>query len=326
MIGFSTMHCPSIHELTSPPQNKLGWPWIEESPQLPDKMNDGSSWPSISIIMPSYNQADFIEATIRSILLQSYPKIEIIIIDGGSTDSSLDIINKYAPWITYCISEKDKGQSHAINKGISYANGDLLHWINSDDILLPKAFSTVAKLYCANTDVRLVTGQSRIIDATDQPAGELISKFTTWYDYASRKNTIRQVSTFFDRQLFDELGMIDESLEYSMDVDILLRFTSKYPPLITKTYLSSYRKHDSTKFDNNFVEGYKEGDTTFLRHITDNRLKQDFIKWSASNWFRLAINADHSFKSRFMCFIRAIKWNYCYFFKRNQCGQQFSKQ
>ena len=117
--------CPQLSELPSSPPGKIGWPWTEESSQLPEKMSDGSPWPRISIVTPSYNQGQFIEETIRSVLLQGYPNVEYIIIDGGSTDNSLEIIKKYEPWLAYWVSEPDRGQSHALNKGIQKATGDI---------------------------------------------------------------------------------------------------------------------------------------------------------------------------------------------------------
>ena len=118
------MRCPTINELPSPPPGKRGWPWTEDSPQLPDTMPDGSPWPKISIVTPSLNQGPFIEETIRSVLLQGYPNLEYIIMDGGSTDESIEIIKKYEPWLAYWESEPDRGQSHAINKGFQRASGD----------------------------------------------------------------------------------------------------------------------------------------------------------------------------------------------------------
>jgi len=120
------MRCPTLEELPAPPQGKFGWPWTEESPQLPEKQPSGKPWPKISIVTPSYNQADFIEETIRSMLLQGYPNLEYIIIDGGSTDKSVEIIQKYEPWLSYWVSESDRGQTHAVNKGFAMCKGEIL--------------------------------------------------------------------------------------------------------------------------------------------------------------------------------------------------------
>src|SRR5262245_11264512 len=131
------MRCPQLSELPPPPANKKGWPWTEECAQLPDRMPDGSEWPRISIVTPSYNQGAFLEETLRSVLLQGYPNLEYVVIDGGSRDCSVDVIKKYERWIRYWVSEPDRGQSHAINKGFEKTNGDILAYINSDDAYLP---------------------------------------------------------------------------------------------------------------------------------------------------------------------------------------------
>jgi glycosyltransferase involved in cell wall biosynthesis len=264
-------------------------------------------WLRVSIVTPSYNQGQFIEETIRSVLLQGYPDLEYIIIDGGSTDGSVEIIRKYEPWLAYWVSEPDRGQSHAINKGIARASGEMLFWLNSDDLVMPGAFSTVAGLFVQNPQVRMVTGQARVIDAQGQQIGVLRSRFTSWADYATRKCTIRQVATFFDRALFDELGMINESFDYCMDADLLLRFTRKYPPLIVESYLSAYRKHDLTKFDHNCVAGYKEVDQVWLGHLSGTGLESDYLGWSAGNWLTLSSRTGLSLRERVACIACALR-------------------
>ena len=147
------MHCPTLAELPPPLAGKTGWPWTVETPPLPPARPDGSPWPRISIVTPSYNQGQFIEETIRSILLQGYPDLEYIIIDGGSTDQSVDIIKKYEPWLAYWVSEKDRGQAHAINKGLSLCKGRIFNWVNSDDYLAQEALQVIANHFCPGTDV-----------------------------------------------------------------------------------------------------------------------------------------------------------------------------
>ena len=110
--------------------DKKGWPFDIES--LPDQNQSDISWPKISIVTPSFNQGQYIEQTIRSVLLQNYPNLEYIIFDGGSTDETVSIIKKYEPWLTYWVSEPDRGQSHAINKGLKKCTGNYFNWINSD--------------------------------------------------------------------------------------------------------------------------------------------------------------------------------------------------
>src|SRR5262245_3501398 len=109
------MQCPTLADLPPPPPGKTGWPWTEESRRSANQTAGGRPWPRISVVTPSFNQGDFIQETIRSILLQGYPNLEYLIFDGGSTDNTVEIIKKYSPWLTYWVSEPDGGQSEAIN-------------------------------------------------------------------------------------------------------------------------------------------------------------------------------------------------------------------
>jgi len=140
------MRSPHLNELPSP-AGRTGWPWTEGSLSVPDRMADGQEWPRISVITPSYNQGQFIEETIRSVLLQGYPNLEYVVIDGGSTDESVAIIKKYSPWLTYWCSEKDRGQAHAINKGLERVSGQIGAYLNSDDCYLPNTLAHVGRTY-----------------------------------------------------------------------------------------------------------------------------------------------------------------------------------
>jgi glycosyltransferase involved in cell wall biosynthesis len=165
------MNCCSLEQLPSPPHGKLGWPWNEETPPLPQSIN-GQPWPRISIVTPSFNQGQFLEETIRSILLQGYPNLEYVIMDGGSTDDSVEIIRKYQEHLSFWVSEKDAGQSDAINKGFARCSGELLNWINSDDVLMLGALRAVAEAALGDEQAGVFVGASGRIDLPARPAGE----------------------------------------------------------------------------------------------------------------------------------------------------------
>jgi glycosyltransferase involved in cell wall biosynthesis len=294
--------------LPTPLYGKIGWPWTEETTPLPPTMPDGRPWPRISIVTPSYNQGQFIEETIRSVLLQGYPNLEYIIIDGGSTDDSVEIIKKYEPWLTYWISEPDRGQSHAINKGIRQATSDILLWLNSDDLCLPGSFQLVANAYQANPNTALVIGQAYLIDADGLTVGELRSQFTSWEDLITNpRNVIRQVSTFFSRRLFDELGLIDESLHIALDTELLIRFTKFYQPLILDEYLTAYRTHSGAKSHNQRIKGYAESDRLRAKYFIDKKMAGVYRKRSAAKWIQLSRFSDVKITERITCMLHAIR-------------------
>src|SRR5881628_3421443 len=162
------MRCPRLNELPAAQVGKTGWPWTEESRRLQDQMPDGRPWPRISVVTPSYNQGQFIEETIRSILLQGYPDLEYLVLDGASTDNSVEIIKQYSPWLSYWTSEPDSGQSDAINRGLKMATGDFATWINSDDMLCKNALADHALRVGFDANV-VYLGFCRYIDRDSNP-------------------------------------------------------------------------------------------------------------------------------------------------------------
>jgi len=241
------MHCPTLSELPPPPPGKTGWPWTEESPQLPETMPDGSPWPQVSIVTPSYNQAQFIEETIRSVLLQGYPDLEYIIIDGGSTDGSVDLIRKYEPWLAYWASEPDEGQSHALNKGFTQVTGDILGWLNSDDLYCPGALRKAVRLFQEETDVSVVYGGHYRIDAEGQIIDKVwASPFDLRYMLYNGMD-ISQQALFWRSDLMRRVGMIDEELVFCMDRDLILRLIWHGKVIRTTKYLGMFRLHSEAK-------------------------------------------------------------------------------
>ena len=303
--------------LPAPPSGRTGWPWTEFSEPISDCLPDGTPWPRISIVTPSFNQAQFLEETIRSVLLQGYPNLEYIIIDGGSIDGSVDIIKKYEPWLAYWVSESDRGQSHAINKGIQKATGKILFWLNSDDICLPGVFRLVAQTFQNNPQRSLVIGQARLIDQVGEIIGELRSTFTSWEELVTNpRNSVRQISTFFLRSLFDELGLVDESLHIAMDTELLVRFTQYYNPLILDEYLTAYRTHPRAKTYTQLIKGYEESDWTRGKYLSNMELSDVYKKRSSKNWISLSESKNLGFHERIVCLGHAFQVRPSNFFSK----------
>jgi glycosyltransferase involved in cell wall biosynthesis len=228
-----------------PETGKSGWPWTAEAPQIPPLRPDGSPWPRISIVTPSYNQGTFIEETIRSVLLQGYPNLEYIIIDGGSSDQSVEIIKKYEPWLAYWVSEGDKGQSHAINKGLARATGDLFNWINSDDMLLPGALAAIGGVSrpgaaIAGAVLNFGICATRIIENKRLSLTRLLD--------GDIDAGYHQPGLWLRPARIASVGGIDETLHYTFDYDITLRYLAKYPDVIhLPQTVASFRLHERSK-------------------------------------------------------------------------------
>jgi glycosyltransferase involved in cell wall biosynthesis len=180
--------------------------------------------PKISIVTPSFNQSEFIERTLTSVLGQSYPNLEYYVQDGGSTDGSIKILDRYADRLSGWTSHADNGQSQAINLGFARTSGEIMAWLNSDDILLPGALTCVAEYFRLHPDVDVIYGYRVLIDENDQEIGRWIlpshdDRVLSWEDY------IPQETIFWRRRIWEKAGgQIDESFRFAMDWDMLLRF------------------------------------------------------------------------------------------------------
>ena len=168
------MRCPELAELPAPPPARSGWPWTEATPGLAERTADGGEWPRISIVTPSYNQAYFIEETIRAILLQGYPNLEYIVSEDCSTDNTLEVVRKYERWLTVLAAEKNGGMSKAINRAWPETTGEIVTWISSDDVYLPGAFHRVAAAYRQNPAAGEIVGAFRFIGPDSRFTSEAI--------------------------------------------------------------------------------------------------------------------------------------------------------
>lgn len=241
------MHCPTIREIPAPPPGKTGWPWTEESPGRPDVGSDGSPWPKLSIITVTYNAIEFFEESLRSVLLQGYPNLEYIIIDGGSTDGTVELIRKYEPWIACWVSEPDRGQSHAINKGWAAATGDWLGWLNADDIYLPGVFCRAGDFLADNAQIDLIYGDVQYVDATGKPRDINVKSEFSPRDMVMRGGLIHTPAVFWRRSLNDVAGPLDENQHYAMDNDFWLRVAPHARCRHLPGVMGTFRRHEGSK-------------------------------------------------------------------------------
>ena len=179
--------------------------------------------PKISIITPSFNQGRFLEGTIISVLDQGYANIEFIIIDGGSSDNSVNIIKKYAKHISYWVSENDRGQAHAINKGLKRATGEIVNWLNSDDLLAPYALHTIAKAFGKSQESDFYYGDFSIIDGAGREMFARKNASYCKYSLLYGRQLSCQPAVFFKRQLLEKIGYLDENLSFCMDQEFWAR-------------------------------------------------------------------------------------------------------
>lgn len=257
----------TLKDLPPAPEGKTGWPWTEQSEPLPDKMADGSDWPRISIVTPNYNYGQFIEETIRSVLLQGYPNLEYIVIDGGSTDNSVEIIKKYEKWLSYWVSEKDNGQTDAINKGYSFCTGDLFVWLNSDDAYTQSdCLKSVAKLY--SNGYNFIVGECIMVDEKDkqdikrQQYGESRSVNFNQYLKFWKYPSLPQPAVFISRELVSKSFPLDMNLYMVMDYQLFLRVLKQKPKSIwVRQKWVKFKCHGNNKTMGNHpneFDGFKE--------------------------------------------------------------------
>ncbi len=213
----------TLKDLPPPLPEQSGWPWTQQSQPLPARMPERSEWPLISIVTPSYNQGQFIEETIRSVLLQGYPNLEFIIIDGGSSDNSVEIIQKYESWLTYWVSEPDKGQTDAIQKGFNLSTGVLVNWLNSDDVLEANALQKIALAYQNHPSATMYSGDLTVFGQGEpflytkcfQTLSELVCVWEKW--------AVPQPAVFLSRKAWLAVNGLNTSLHYGMDYELYLR-------------------------------------------------------------------------------------------------------
>ena len=234
--------------IPAPPAADLrGWPW--EVPADAGAEAAAGDAPPVSVVIPSYNQGIYIEETIRSIILQGYPNVEIIVIDGGSTDRTVEVLKKYEPWLAHWVSEKDGGQANAINKGLAVARGEIVTWLNSDDLLLPGALRRLARAYRQNPGTFFVSPVEHFLDGTDksrvfEPRNVSHRELVEFWSGRVRWN---DPGTFYTREVLETVGRIDESYRYSFDYEFVLRVSKRFEPTYLPEPTTRFRVHAASK-------------------------------------------------------------------------------
>src|SRR5215216_964493 len=206
-----------------------------------------SSLPLVSIVTPSFNQARYLEATIQSVLSQDYPSIEYMVVDGGSNDGTVDIIKKYESKLAWWVSENDKGQTDAINKGFARANGEILAWLNSDDTYEPDAVSAAVKYLQQHTKVGMVYGNCNFINETGRVIGKFGSAQTSYRLLRQGYSHIPQQTMFFRSSLWKQVGPLDPSFYFAMDYDLWTRMAARSEIKYVPQTWANFRLHTSGK-------------------------------------------------------------------------------
>lgn len=220
----------ALLRLIRPGLGQLGT-YAPRMPRIPSagnsKLSSNIDWPRITIVIPTLNQGQFIGETLQSIVSQNYHNLELIVVDGGSTDDTHRVISMFSSHIAWWVSEPDSGQTSAINKGLLKASGDILAWINSDDCLTPGALQTIAEHFILNPETQAVYGHRILIDEASQEIGRWLlpphsPKILKWIDF------VPQETLYWRRAAWEAIGrQLDEKFTFAMDWDMLLRFSSK---------------------------------------------------------------------------------------------------
>lgn len=225
--------------------------------------DDMAALPKISIITPTYNQGNYIEQTIQSVLSQGYPNLEYLVMDGGSTDQTLEILRKYEGRLHF-ISEKDRGQSDAINKGLRIASGEIISYLNSDDLMEPGALFRVGEFFSSHPGAYWLAGRCRMVDEYGKEVRKLITLYKNfWLLLSSYRilqvlDFISQPATFWRRQVIEKVGPFDETLHYAMDYDYSLRVGQYYQLWTSREYLAAFRIHPTSKSSLSMVVHFEE--------------------------------------------------------------------
>lgn len=263
-----------------------------------------ADYPKISIVTPNYNQAKYLEETILSVLSQGYPNLEYIIIDGGSTDGSVDIIKKYADRLSYWESVPDKGMYDAIQKGFSKSTGEIMAWINSDDMYQPKSFFTIAEIFTKFEQVNWLLGFPSVYDAQSRivECPHTLRQWSKYDVYIGQYRWIQQESVFWRRSLWKKAGSnIDISLKYAGDFELWNRFFRFDSLYVTTAILSGFRMRDDMQLSMSQKEAYdKEIQSVLSANIYTEGEKRIIRKYNRYKRYSLFLSRFKIFNAKLL--------------------------
>lgn len=242
--------------------------------------------PVISVVTPSYNQGGFIEETICSVLDQDYPNVEHIVIDGGSTDDTLEVLRRYADRITW-LSEPDDGQADAINKGLGLAHGEILAYLNSDDTYLPGAFKRVVETFASYPEVGLVYGDCYAIDQRGQQYGLIKGHPFDVQRMIMRGEFVPQQAAFWSRRAMETVGVFDATLHFCMDHDFFIRIGRQFPAVYLAQPLANFRFHADSKTVSREEKHWRESMLVSQRYGMSRRTAWYWIRTLRHHGLRL---------------------------------------
>lgn len=282
-------HSFELQPFSNDPARPSGWPWNRAAALDPSATE--LPLPKISIVTPSFNQGRYLEEAIRSVLLQGYPNLEYFILDGGSNDQSPAIIDHYRPRVDHARSAPDGGQSQAINEGLKRASGDILGWLNSDDLYQPGALAVVGRRL-AGKRMAMLVGSSFLTDGPDRESGTVDERCPSFAEMLYEARSFPQPSVFWTRDLWQAAGPLDESLYFAMDYELWLRMVPLAEEVVrVGEGLSIARTHPEQKGQRAAQDGDEERlvrQRVCAALDAARRLGEPSWRWLAKVWARRA--------------------------------------